>query len=436
VPYALASGGEAAAFFFADPLRAGHPTNPSNKVLWVVRLPREGKPLIITARRAGGSAQVVRIRREADSGPGEIYPSYVDLPKPGCWALTLAWGVHRASIDVQVQGSDRAQSAPSPIPKPLTGAALEHRTGIRLLIADNPPFVLDVDTGRIAPVTGIDTRGDPVLSVQAVGKDAVFWLDRSSVRHAVPGQVYLLRHGSTRASRIGSGSNVAPGDHGGAIWLLRTDKRHRCTLAEKLLDGRTLRGSRPVACTAQLVADGSTGAVLVRGRSVIDPRSGHTLLHTPALWAIAGDKALGNGTNSGPPLTLTDLRTGARRRLPWPSRIGSTDQAVASPGGQTLAVDFADPAYRLTGTQVTDVWLLDLATGRFRHAPGMPAAVHLKFTSMAWATGDRLLILAGPDGPMAGRNLVGVWTPGAKQFAFRSGRLPARTSGSDSFIAW
>jgi len=22
---------------FADPLRAGHPTNPSNKVLWVVR---------------------------------------------------------------------------------------------------------------------------------------------------------------------------------------------------------------------------------------------------------------------------------------------------------------------------------------------------------------------------------------------------------------
>jgi hypothetical protein len=103
VPYALASGAKAAAFFFADPLRVGHPTNPSNKVLWVVRFPRDGKPLIITARRAVGSSPVVRIKREADSGPGEIYPSYVDLPKPGCWQLSLAWGVHRASIDVQVQ---------------------------------------------------------------------------------------------------------------------------------------------------------------------------------------------------------------------------------------------------------------------------------------------------------------------------------------------
>jgi hypothetical protein len=102
IPYSLASGDAAAAFWFASRLRAGHPENPSNKVLWIVRFPRNGHPLEITARLAGAPAGVVRIRPPADSSPGEIYPSAVDLPRPGCWRLQLAWGSHRASIDVQV----------------------------------------------------------------------------------------------------------------------------------------------------------------------------------------------------------------------------------------------------------------------------------------------------------------------------------------------
>jgi hypothetical protein len=83
-------------------LRAGHPTNPANKVLWIVRFPREGHPLTITASQRTDRSQVVRISWPADSEPGEIYPSYVDLPKPGCWELSLAWGPHRASINIEV----------------------------------------------------------------------------------------------------------------------------------------------------------------------------------------------------------------------------------------------------------------------------------------------------------------------------------------------
>jgi hypothetical protein len=105
VPYALASGDAAGAFFFAPRLRAGHPENPANKVLWIVRFPRNGHPLTITARPGADPSQVVRISRPADSSPGEIYPSYVDLPKPGCWRLSLAWGSHRARIDVEVYRS-------------------------------------------------------------------------------------------------------------------------------------------------------------------------------------------------------------------------------------------------------------------------------------------------------------------------------------------
>jgi hypothetical protein len=102
LPYSLASGDAAAAFFFAPRLRAGHPSNPSNKVLWVVRFPRNGHPLEISARLAGTAPRAVRLSFPADSEPGEIYPSDVDLPKSGCWRLQLAWGSHRASIDIQV----------------------------------------------------------------------------------------------------------------------------------------------------------------------------------------------------------------------------------------------------------------------------------------------------------------------------------------------
>jgi hypothetical protein len=91
-------------------LRAGHPTNPHNKVLWVVRFPREGRPLLITARRGG---RVVQIRLPPDSSPGEIYPSYVDLPTPGCWRLALAWGPHHGSLNVEVQPAGAQRQPPS-----------------------------------------------------------------------------------------------------------------------------------------------------------------------------------------------------------------------------------------------------------------------------------------------------------------------------------
>jgi hypothetical protein len=103
LPYALSSGDAAAAFFFANPLRAGHPTNPHNKILWVVRYPRNGKPLNIVARSPTDPGKTVRASWPADSEPGEIYPSYVDLPKPGCWELTLSWDTHTAHLDLQVQ---------------------------------------------------------------------------------------------------------------------------------------------------------------------------------------------------------------------------------------------------------------------------------------------------------------------------------------------
>jgi hypothetical protein len=72
-----------------------------NKVLWIMKLPRLGSPLRIEARPVGASRPLIRSTFPADSSPGEIYPSYVNVPRAGCWRLTLRWAGHVDSIDLR-----------------------------------------------------------------------------------------------------------------------------------------------------------------------------------------------------------------------------------------------------------------------------------------------------------------------------------------------
>lgn len=85
---------------WADPLVAGEPTSdrPNNKILWVVNSPRDGHNLEITATPHGRTEPVVFDTFPANSGPGEIYPSIVDVPEPGCWQLELRWADNEAMV--------------------------------------------------------------------------------------------------------------------------------------------------------------------------------------------------------------------------------------------------------------------------------------------------------------------------------------------------
>jgi hypothetical protein len=100
-PFAIAQHGTAVAILFGYPLRAGNPTNRSNKVLWIMRLPRHGSPLTIRARPLDAERPLISVMRPADSSPGEIYPSEVDVPTAGCWHLTLRWARHTDSVDLR-----------------------------------------------------------------------------------------------------------------------------------------------------------------------------------------------------------------------------------------------------------------------------------------------------------------------------------------------
>ena len=152
-----------------------------------------------------------------------------------------------AAGESHVGPSEIAVAAAAPAePQPLRGVPLTGATGLRLLIAADPPFLLDVDSGRVTPVGGLDVRGQPVLWVLAVGQDALVVLDWRAPAAAVPrAEIYIVRHGTTTARRIASGWEVAPAVGGRSIWVKSFARRRRCVLRELGLEGRERRGPRP-----------------------------------------------------------------------------------------------------------------------------------------------------------------------------------------------
>ncbi len=100
VPYVIAKPAVAAGFLFGYPLTAGR-TNPSNKILWVVGQPRNGSPLDIRVKPANAATPVITVSVPADAGPGEIYPSVVDVSAAGCWDFDLRWDGHEAGLQLR-----------------------------------------------------------------------------------------------------------------------------------------------------------------------------------------------------------------------------------------------------------------------------------------------------------------------------------------------
>ncbi|MGI8334574.1 hypothetical protein ACRYCC_31875 [Actinomadura scrupuli] len=96
MPYVLGARGDIVAILFGDPLAAPPRRDLSNKILWVSRVPLvPGDPLVVHARLDGTGT---RVTRTVPGGPG---PSGIDLPRPGCWHLTLTWSGHTDTMDLR-----------------------------------------------------------------------------------------------------------------------------------------------------------------------------------------------------------------------------------------------------------------------------------------------------------------------------------------------
>jgi hypothetical protein len=99
VPHVLGRAGTITGILFGFPLRAPRPIGHSNKILWVSKL--ENVPITdlrISAQRMSGTQRLgAPVLRVLQGGPG---PSIVNLPRPGCWRLTLRWSRHADWLDL------------------------------------------------------------------------------------------------------------------------------------------------------------------------------------------------------------------------------------------------------------------------------------------------------------------------------------------------
>ncbi len=98
VPYVMGRRGDILAIMFGYPLTAPPPSGgPANKILWRSRVPVTPPDTLRITARSDDSGTV---EREVAGGPG---PSIVDLPRPGCWHLTLTWSGHTDTLDLRYQ---------------------------------------------------------------------------------------------------------------------------------------------------------------------------------------------------------------------------------------------------------------------------------------------------------------------------------------------
>jgi hypothetical protein len=329
----------------------------------------------------------------------------VALAAAGCSAAGPGADGGRAPAPPATAAPAATAPADADAPRFLAGRPLEGPTGLRLLVAADPPRLLDLDRGTSRPVRGLPAGQGPV-GVTALGAGALITADP---------EVFVLARGSLRASRVGRAVQAVASPDGRGVRLLEHGRR--CRLREVDLDGRDRRPPRRVPCATAL----------------LDPAAGRALARYPEVHGVVGDLVLWGDDEAGAgPFTLTDRGGGASRRVARPTRHGRAGQGRASPDGRLLAVEFADVSWSRVDGQVSDVWLLDLTTRRWRRLPGMPLITAVKFMSMEW-TGDGRLVLAGQFDRVG--DAVATWRPGQDHLAIRRLDLP-EPDGSDSFVIW
>jgi hypothetical protein len=316
--------------------------------------------------------------------------------------------------------------------RPLPGVPLQGPTGLRLLVNDDPtPFVVDVDTGAVRPVTGLPADPDRTAHVESLGGDAVVVSRRDCGGGGCDAgsAAYLVRHGGTAATPLGAAMDVELSRDGRGVWLLQRQDATHCTLGQVGLDGRQRRPTRPMPCEAVLIGEVPAG-LLVYGptRGGAGPYSAlvaadGTLRRLPVVVdGVAGGNLVLSTVEPGRQVALTDLGSGASHRLPWPSTLDGHVMGLIGdhPDGRLAHVAFY-PAHS-GAEQTLDVWLLDLTSRRWQRLPDMPMRLDASKPQLRWTDDGRLLLLAGlADDPSS---LVAVWRPGEPRVAVRQVRLP------------
>jgi hypothetical protein len=345
--------------------------------------------------------------------------------------VALAAAVILAAVSVALialPGEGRGeQGASGPSHTPVTPPS-QGSPGLRLLVADVPPFLLDVDRGTVQPITGLPTTGDRGASVLPLGKEALVLSYRYCAR-CQNSSAYVVRRGSTVATGLGTALDFVPSREGNGVWRLTQDAG-RCTIREVGFDGRPLRAAWGVRCGTDPIAELPAGLFLSytgpqgndAHNALLKPDGSVVRLPYQDAQPVVGNLVL-TGIDQRTPLLLHDVASGASERLSWPARLHfGLGEVTGQPNGYLATVDFArySPKHRY------DLWLLDTRTRRWQHLPGMPAHLIPKVTDVEWTADGRVVILSG--------HFLGVWRPGEPRLVVRRVK-PPRQPGNQ-FVIW
>jgi hypothetical protein len=97
IPHVFSRDGDMLGVLFGNPLKAPPATDHNNKILWVSKAQLKlggDNDLLITAKLDGTGETA---DRKVTGGPG---PSIIDLPRAGCWRLTLRWADYTDEMDL------------------------------------------------------------------------------------------------------------------------------------------------------------------------------------------------------------------------------------------------------------------------------------------------------------------------------------------------
>lgn len=269
----------------------------------------------------------------------------------------------------------------------------------------------------------------PLASVENVGDRTVVL---SACAQCLRGDLLVLAQDGSGAKKIGTGSHFVPALDGRAVWVWDQAPGERCTVRRVPLAGGSATGRRAARCDRVLDAETHLGLLWADGpegdESVIDSLSdGTEVFRARSVKTVVGRLVLSDPAADGP-LRLTDTAAGTHVDISRPTAAGSPSRAMVAPDGRTLAISFDHPAWP-GPRQRMDLWLLDLPTRTWRHAPAMPVHAALRKSGMAWMPDGRLVLLGSFDEV---GDVLALWRPGDARWALREVDLPAH--GASDFV--
>jgi hypothetical protein len=325
--------------------------------------------------------------------------------------------------------------AAGPLPR-LTGPAFASPTHLHLIVAGAPPAIVDVDTGAVRVVAGVTTspysqvRLVPIAGgALAIVHEACRSCPLQQIKYATNALGFRIGLDGS-VERLGAGWSFLPARASAGVWVLSRDARGRCRLSL----ARSARPPQAAPC-GLLLEDGADGLRMSTpgGEVLFNPHTGRSRPASGGGRVLARDdlafRVTGEQSLEEQQLHLDHLGSGTSRRVRWPSILTWYGGWSRQPHGDLIALEFGDPAYP-GPAQAEDFWLFNPVTSRFRHLPGFPAQVDLKFSSWGWIDDGRLVLLLQGGG----RTVVAVWRPGSTTTPLVPVELPAGSGALGGFV--